>query len=356
MKKGIACLTLGIMAILGSTFLAGCQSTKEDSGAYDKAMTALSNGDYETALAEFKNAADNDNREAESYRGEGIVYYERGDYDSAIMFFDLSLKKMKYKNSDFETDVKLYEADAYTKKSDYETAHSIYQELEEGDNAYIAYARDGALYLKEKNVDQASQCFEKSIGSKKNIEICLYIYESYKDVNLEADGSKYLDEATKITPSTEDEYMQLGKVFEYLEDYDSAVKSLNKAIEAGSAEAIDELGRLYLDNNNISDAKTLYDNNLNEGQSIASAYNGLAMCSIKEQDYDSALVYIEQGLSCGDETADRNLLFNQIIVYEYKLEFDTARQKTQEYLQLYPDDEKASEEYKFLVHGASDET
>lgn len=355
MKKGIACLIFGIVAILGCTFLEGCQSAKEDSGAYDKAMTALSEGDYETALAEFKNAADNDKREAESYRGEGIVYYERGDYESAIMLFDLSLKKMKYKNSDFETDVKLYKADAYIKKSDYETAHGIYQELEEGDNAYIAYASDGALYLKEQNRDQAAQCFEKSIESKKNIEICLYIYESYKDVNLEADGSKYLEEATDITPSTGGEYMKLGKVFEYLEDYDNAVESFNKAIESGYTEAIDELGRLYLDNNNISDAKALYNNNLDGGQNIAAAYNGLAMCAIKEQDYDGALAYIEQGLSCGDQTANQNLLFNQIIAYEYKLEFDMARQKTEEYLQIYSDDEKASEEYKFLVHGASDE-
>ncbi len=356
MKKGIVCLILGITSILGSVFLTGCQSTKEDSGAYDKAMTALLEGDYDTALAEFKNAADNDHREAESYRGEGIVYYERGDYESAIMLFDLSLKKMNFKNSDFETDVKLYEADAYMKKSDYETAHSIYQGLEEGDNAYTAYAREGVLYLKEQNRDQAAQCFEQSVASKKNIEICLYIYESYKDVNLEADGSKYLEEAADIKPSTKEEYMKLGKVFEYLEDYDSAVESFNKAIEAGCTEAIDELGRLYLDNNNISDAKALYNNNLNEGQEIAAAYNGLAMCAIKEQDYDGALAYIEQGLSCGDQTANQNLLFNQIIVYEYKLEFDTAKQKTEEYLQLYPDDEKASDEYKFLVHGASDET
>lgn len=356
MKKRIACLSLGIALIFESLFMAGCQSTKEDSGAYDKAMTALADGDYETALAEFKNAADNDKREAESYRGEGIVYYEKGDYESAIMLFDLSLKKMKYKNSDFETDVKLYEADSYIKKSDYETAHSIYLELEEGDNAYIAYARDGALYLQEQNRDKAAECFEKSVESKKSIEMCLYIYESYKNVNLEADGSKYLDEATDITPSTGEEYMKLGRVFEYLEDYDSAAESLNKAIESGCTDAIDELGRLYLDNNNVSDAKALYNENLNEGQMTAVSYNGLAMCAIKEQDYDSALAYIEQGLSCGDQTDNQNLLFNQIIVYEYKLDFDTARQKIKEYLQLYPDDEKASDEYKFLAHGASDET
>ena len=46
--------------------------TREDSGAYDRGMAALQQGDYDTAMEEFQHAASGDGREAEAYRGEGI--------------------------------------------------------------------------------------------------------------------------------------------------------------------------------------------------------------------------------------------------------------------------------------------
>ena len=80
----------------------------------------------------------------------------------------------------------------------------------------------------------------------------------------------------------------------------------------------------------------------------AKGYNGLALCDISDGDYDSALQNISQGL--GDATSDemRDLLFNEIVVYEKKLDFATALSKIQEYLKMFPDDENASKELIFL--------
>ena len=44
----------------------------------------------------------------------------------------------------------------------------------------------------------------------------------------------------------------------------------------------------------------------------------------------------------------QSLLFNEVVAYEKKLDFATALQKVQEYLEIYPDDKEASKEMAFL--------
>ena len=80
----------------------------------------------------------------------------------------------------------------------------------------------------------------------------------------------------------------------------------------------------------------------------AKAYNGLAICSIAEKNYDSALIYISYGFECCDDQVKKELMLTEIAVYEYKLDFDTAARKTNEYLKLYPEDETAKKEFRFL--------
>ena len=92
MRKGITAPAIAICLIACGMCFNACEAKKQDQGAYDKAMAALYSGDHELAFNEFKKAADNDGREAEGYRGEGLVYYEEGDYEHAIMMFDLSLE------------------------------------------------------------------------------------------------------------------------------------------------------------------------------------------------------------------------------------------------------------------------
>ena len=143
----------------------------------------------------------------------------------------------------------------------------------------------------------------------------------------------------------------MGKIYYYLEDYSDAVSSLNQAIDGGYTEAVDILGNILLETKDVSGAKALYTEALKNGSDIAMAYNGLAMCAIAESNYDSALTYVELGLACEDKEAEKSLRFNEITAYEYKLDFETAKQKCEEYIQSYPADEQARREYRFLTHG-----
>lgn len=80
----------------------------------------------------------------------------------------------------------------------------------------------------------------------------------------------------------------------------------------------------------------------------AEAYNGLANCAILEKDYKKALDYIKKGLKVNNPEVNQTLLFNEIVVYEKKSDFDTAKNKMDAYLEQYPADAKAVRENYFL--------
>ncbi|MDD6685787.1 MAG: hypothetical protein PUE47_08405, partial [Lachnospiraceae bacterium] len=84
-----------------------------------------------------------------------------------------------------------------------------------------------------------------------------------------------------------------------------------------------------------------------EGQGSV-CYNGLALCDIADGDYDSALSNISSGLSSGDGKVQEELLFNEIIVYEKKLDFTTALDKAKAFAESYPQNTDAARELKFL--------
>ena len=94
-------------------------------------------------------------------------------------------------------------------------------------------------------------------------------------------------------------------------------------------------------------ARSVYQEYLSRNADAAEAYNGLALCDIAEQNYDAALQNIEQGLAKAGEEEQQSLLFNRIVVYEYKLDFEQAKAYMAEYVKAYPDDEEAARENQF---------
>ncbi len=349
MKKSTVGVLAALLLSLSAGSMTACVQPKEDSGAYDNALEAYEAGDYELAMSEFDKAIANDKREAEGYRGQGLVYLKQGDYESAVIMFDKSLEALKHENEEFENDVLMYKAEACAKNSDTDAALEIYSGLEESSMAELVFALEGQIYLNKGDVQQALNCFELSEEAGKSIETYLLIYESFAAVSREGDGAVYLEKAKSIEPSTPEERAELGKIYYYLEDYDSSISQLNKAIEEGYTEAYTILGDIYLESENISGAKNLFISALNQNVEPAMAYNGLAMCAIKEGDYNSALSYIDMGLEYKDESAKQSLLFNEIIIYEKMLDFETAKVKMNEFLILYPEDQRAVDEAKFLL-------
>ena len=330
--------------------LTGCMEDT-DSGAYDRAVAALEADDYDTALAEFRTAADTDKRVTESYRGQGIVYYEKGDYETALSFFELSLSNMKYKNEEFTEDVLFYEAECLKEMGDTDKAKEIYEQLTEGSSPAQAYVLLGALCCSDGDETGAEDAFNNAISMEDaGYETYIMIYDALKDVHREADGAEYLEKALDLTPSTEEDYVLLGRICYYLEDYDKARDALSTAIDMGSIDALALQGAICLETGDIPEAKALYLDALNAGADEALCFNGLALCMAELGDFADALSYINQGLEANDSGMRRDLLFNRMVIYEKMNDYTSAKAEAEELLALYPNDEEIKNEYKFLAH------
>lgn len=342
-KKIIWMLAAG----LGMTLLTGCGG--ENKKTYEQANTDLEQGNYDYALNEYQACISAGYKLSQSYRGSGIVKLRTGDYQGAIDDLTSALNDEKTGKSD-QKDILEYRAAAELKAELYDQAMADCQTLAED---YSLNANDyyltGCVALAMDSYDEASSNFSEAYRSDSTYEMAIQIYEAYLTQDMEADGTRYLEAALKTEAKTADDYCERGKVYYYMQDYDNARTELTTASEKGSTEAALILGMVYMAQGDTANARSFYQQYIDaDGEDPAKGYNGLALCDIADGDYDSALQNISQGL--GDATSDemRDLLFNEIVVYEKKLDFSTALSKAQEYVQTFKDDEAAAKELTFL--------
>lgn len=135
--------------------------------------------------------------------------------------------------------------------------------------------------------------------------------------------------------------------------YEKAIESFEKAIEKEKdvAEAYKGIGIAYFEQKDYEKAQEAFESSLQEsGEGTPELYEFLVVCNMEAEDYDGALNYLRLGIA--NEDADPKLLqemrFNEIVVYEKLLDFDTAKAKMKSYIADYPDDEAAKKEAEFL--------
>ena len=343
-NKKIICL---LAAGLGALLLTGCGG--ENQKTYEQANADLEEANYDYALNEYQACISAGYKLAQSYRGSGIVKLRTGDYQGAIDDLTNELNDEKTGKSD-RKDLLEYRAAAELKAELYDQAMADCQTLAED---YSLNANDyyltGCVALAMDSYDEASSNFSEAYGSDSTYEMAIQIYEAYLGQDMEADGTRYLEAALKTEAKTADDYCERGKVYYYMDDYENARTELTTAADKGSTEATLILGMVYMAQGDTSNARSFYQQYIDaDGDDPAKGYNGLALCDISDGDYDSALQNISQGL--GDATSDemRDLLFNEIVVYEKKLDLSTALSKAQEYVQTFKDDDAAAKELTFL--------
>lgn len=343
-NKKIICL---LAAGLGALLLTGCGG--ENQKTYEQANADLEEANYDYALNEYQACISAGYKLAQSYRGSGIVKLRTGDYQGAIDDLTNALNDEKTGKSD-RKDLLEYRVAAELKAELYDQAMADCQTLAED---YSLNANDyyltGCVALAMDSYDEASSNFSEAYGSDSTYEMAIQIYEAYLGQDMEADGTRYLEAALKTEAKTADDYCERGKVYYYMDDYENARTELTTAADKGSTEATLILGMVYMAQGDTSNARSFYQQYIDaDGDDPAKGYNGLALCDISDGDYDSALQNISQGL--GDATSDemRDLLFNEIVVYEKKLDFSTALSKAQEYVQTFKDDDAAAKELTFL--------
>lgn len=340
-----------LAAMLFALTVGGCGEISldpDDSGAYDEGIRAIENAEYETASAKLKEAAEVDGRLAESYRAQGIAYFDKGDYKHAEEMFALSLDSMRVVNEEFKEDVNYYRAECFSRMGETTEAQILYEELENGSKPYLAYAMLGKIFMEQGLEQKARLYFDMAVEDNPDYAVFLVIYDACREALLEADGTAYLEKALALEPKDARDHANLGRVCECLEDYDNAILNLQLAVDDGYTPAVCILADIYLEQGNVAAARELYEKEIRNGSDPANGYNGLALCELAQGKADTALQFIQEGLKCENDTMKKSLLFNEVLAYETMRDFDTALRKANEFLLLYPNDEKMKQEKKFL--------
>lgn len=312
------------------------------------AQEALENGEYEQAQQLFAEAANDGEQQMLAYRGLGIACMELAQYEEAGEAFEAALASADDKMENNVLDVELYLATAQYRNGDYdETAATCDQILAEHEEA-DAYFLRGASRLHEEMQEEAGADFDAAVAlCPDSYDLYLDIYECYRKLNLSGLGSQYLQSALAIQGEDTEHYYNRGRIYYYLENYEEAQAQLAGPVEEEYEPALHLMGRVYLALGDYVHAQGMY-RKLQEklGENTAS-YNGLALCALASGEYDMALSYIADGLALagGDK---QELYFNEIVVYEKKRDFATAKSKAQEYMQRYPSDEAGAREWMFL--------
>lgn len=247
-------------------------------------------------------------------RTQGMQQALEGDYDAAVASYEEALRLADMHAGSLELDIAAYKASAQY------------------------YAGD---------VQKAIDTCSAILDLKKSAEICLTRGLLYRETGNITAANADFSEAAELTPK-KDLVMQ-GRLSYYMEDYANAKTFLEDAVKAGNSEAVYWEAELYWQMGNTDYAITLYQSYL-EGESPEhqSAYARVASWQMEQGDYDAALVTLEAGIAKGEDQGLKELLGNEIAVYERKGDFETAKLKMESYLERYPEDEAAQREYVFL--------
>ena len=329
--------------------LTGCLAPSKGGARTGEGMKLLDEGDYQGARSKFTDAISAGEEEVPAYRGLGMSYMSLGMYGEAVDAFQTALSYADEKMPDTVRDIRLYLATAQFRSGDdggtISTCRDIVEEAPSADASFFL----GAAYLNLGDSDQARTYFDEAVSlTPDDYSLYLQIYERYEASNLTAVGDQYLQTALGIPPKGVEDSVNIGRIYFYLEQYDKSKEAILAAVDERYMPALELMGEIYLAQGDYSHAQAMYETIMDEEGPGAGVYNGLALCCIASGDYDQALTYIEEGLALGDESGNQQLRFNEIIAYERKLDFPTAKLKAEAYMSLYPTDEAGAREYTFL--------
>ncbi len=339
-------------AVIAAALLAGGCAMQETTGEKTvQGNAALEEGDYKEAQELFREALSDGEQRFLACRGLGMAYMGLGDYENAETAFEEALDAADARMPSNTEDVQLYLATVQYRQEEYEdviaTCTDLLDESDEGDAD--AYFLRGSARLCEGETDAASEDFDAAIElSPEDYDLYLNIYESYAKENLSGMGVSYLQAALDLKGMDTDYYYNQGRVYYYLENYDQAQQMLIGPVEEGYEPAMFLIGKVYLAQDDRTHALAIYEQIQKQFGDSTECFNGLAMCAIQSGDYDKAIDYISQGLALDETEGKQELYFNEIVAYEKKLDFETAKAKAREYIDRYPTDEAGKQEWAFL--------
>lgn len=315
----------------------------------DAGMEAVAALDYDGALESFDLALEAGEDERLLYRGYGLAYMGKTEYESAVTAFETALSLSDGRVNAMDYDMNYYLATAYYKLGDLDKAIRSYDAIialrpEEKDAYYLR----GVIYAEQGNLEAALLNFEKTISlDVKDYDRLIDIYCVLNDNGYKESGQVYLQTAMESGTKDMTNY-EKGRISYYLEDFENARNYLEKARDTGDYEAILFLGKTHETLGDSNYAISVYSTYLDSKGANPHVLNQMGLCKMHMKDYQGALEAFQAAMNVEDNGMMQTLKLNEIIAYEMLGEYKKAAVLLEAYLKTYPDDETAKREYIFL--------
>lgn len=347
-RKGRKGIRLAAAVFCAGMLLTGCGAGKEPSYTR-QGMDAVAALDFEQALTLFQTAREKGEEERLIYRGMGLAYLGKTDYEAAIAYLETALTLGGSRVEDLDFDINYYLATAYYKDGQFEEAVRAYNAIlglrPDETNAY--YLR-GCVKLSEGDFESAQLDFDTAVAKDpKNYDQMIRIYMVLEEYGYKEAGQVYLQNAMKENEKSISDY-DMGRICYYMGNYENARNFLERLKTTTDYGAALYLGRTYEALGDYNYAASIYAGYTEYDQKKAEIYNQLGLCRMQMGEYESALTAFQTAMNIENNEMMQTLKFNEIITYEYMGDFKTAAALMNSYLRSYPDDETAKREYQFL--------
>ena len=288
-------------------------------------------------------------KDKDAYRQYGINCIENGSYDDAVDAFQKALDQSVGSVGAEELDICYYKAKAQYLSGDVDGAIDTYTAIIDYNKDSDAYYLRGCIYFAKNDSDKGLKDFKTALSENNdNYELYLGVYETLSKYGMNDQGKEYLDNALKLKAKTADDYMQRGRIYTMLGDYDSAIKSLKKAVDEKLVKANYYMGEVYQKQGDNDSSQKYFKKYLDSGEADSYDLMNMGQAQMDNGNYDTAITYFQNALELESVPNKQQITKAMIIAYEYSGDFATAKSKMEEYMKDYPDDEDAAREYQFL--------
>jgi tetratricopeptide (TPR) repeat protein len=224
------------------------------------------------------------------------------------------------------------------------TAIMEYDE-EDGKAAFLR----GSVYLEQGELDKALADYDTALERSGNdCEMYLLIGENLEASGYEQEARALLEQGLDVLGDDSNSFVGCGRIYLELGETEKAIDLLEQAAEKNLSEAKVYLAQAYEQAGDSEKASELLTEYAAEDNPSSEALAMLGNMAIKNGDYEEALTFFQQGLESKQITNEQELRKGEIAALEYTGNFTDAKEKMQEYLQLYPKDADALREQVFL--------
>lgn len=326
--------------------LTGCGSKAE---LVTESLQLIEQLDYQGALDKLEEAEAQKENARLIARGRGIAYMGMMEYEKAVEAFLEALALSDGIIQDVDFDINYYLAAAYMKCGQYSEARRTYDAIIQLRPEEEAFFLRGSAALSLGDYTGAKADFDTAVDmNPKNYDRLIQIYEALAQAGYREAGQEYLS-AVLDTEDAKLSHFDMGRIYYYMGEYQSACLELEKAREDGNESSCLYLGKAYEALGDYNYASNVYNSYLANNSGSSRLYNQLGLCEMSKREYQKALEAFQTGLQLGDLDMRQTLSFNEIVAYEFLGEYETAFDLLNSYLLLYPDDAAAMRELEFLA-------